>query len=126
MAYLSNQNNVIKTDFNINTCGNDEVFLNDLQANQLLVSYNPLYLQNNNGKIAGVDDSFSTLYIIENDVILKTFNMTWHSDCKPILLNVQPKKGFMAPTFIIPIKDYLVPSFIILITLIIYRLIRRR
>jgi hypothetical protein len=126
MAYLTNQHNIIKTDYYIKTCGNDEVFLHNLQANQLLVSYKPLYLQNNNGKVAGIDESFNTLFIVENDVILKTFNMTWHFDCKPVLLNAQTRKEFIAPTFIIPVKEFLFPSFIILITFVIFRIIKRK
>lgn len=126
MAYLSDQNNIIKTDYNINSCGFDEVYLNNLKEGELLVSYQPFYIQNSDGKLAGIDGHFNTLYIVKDSQVLKTFNMTWHSDCRPVLLNNQFKKEFIVPTFIIPVQNYLIPSFIILISILFFKIIKKK
>lgn len=126
MAYLSDQNNLIKTDFNINGCGFDEIYLHNLSDGELLVSYQPFYIQNSDGKLAGIDSHFDTLYIVKDNQIMKTFNMTWHSDCKPVLLNNQFKKELVVPTFIIPVQNFFIPSFIILISILLLKIIKKK
>jgi len=71
-------------------CENDELVLKGLKEGELLISYNPSYIQNSNGTLVGIDSRFTKFYILNNKKkVINTLELTWKNDCDAITLNEQ-------------------------------------
>jgi hypothetical protein len=63
-------------------CLNEDIYIFGLKKGEILVSYNPSFMQNTNGLIIGIDSRFTRFYIInQTESIVKSLNLNWITDC---------------------------------------------
>lgn len=63
------------------SCGSDRIYLNGLESNSILVSHSPVYIQNTNGILVGIDERFTRFEVIREGEVLTTLTLNWKSDC---------------------------------------------
>lgn len=118
MANIYNQLNDITNIAYEYPCENDELVLKGLKEGELLISYNPSYIQNTNGTLVGIDSRFTKFYVLNrNKEVINTLEISWKNDCETIIINEQ-----------IEIKqDYnLLILIISIITIMIIKILRRK
>lgn len=98
-------------------CVYEDIYILGLEEGEILISYNPSFMQNTNGILIGVDSRFSHFYIVNrNESIVKSLRLNWVTDCtEEIKLPIRNINN-------IPI----IISGIGIICLIIYLLLKRR
>jgi len=99
-------------------CEDHELILKGLKEGELLISYNPSYIQNSNGILVGIDSRFTKFYILNNSKeVINTLELTWENNCEVITTNEQIKIS----------HDYnLLILIITIITLVIIKILRRK
>ena len=79
--YFSRVDHVPTTQFFSGSCGSDRVYLNGLDNDTLLVSQDPVYIQNTNGMLVGIDERFTRFDVIRDGEVLTTLTLNWKTDC---------------------------------------------
>jgi len=63
-------------------CIYEDIYILGLKEGEILISYNPSFMQNANGILIGVDSRFSHFYIVNrNESIVKSLRLNWVTDC---------------------------------------------
>ena len=63
-------------------CNTDELSISGLKEGELLVSYNPSYIQNSNGLLVGIDSRFTDFYVLnEEKLIIQNRKLNWITNC---------------------------------------------
>lgn len=74
-------NEIIETAYEYPCIFND-IYIFNLKKGELLISYDPSFMQNTNGLLVGIDSRFKEFYVINKDkVIVKTLNLNWVNNC---------------------------------------------
>lgn len=71
-------------------CTINEPFISGLKEGQVLVHLDPAYMQKDNGLLVGIDDRFSSFYVINQDhVVVKRLNIDWRDCISPSSASIQ-------------------------------------
>lgn len=63
-------------------CIYNDIYIFNLKEGELLISYDPSFMQNSNGLLVGIDSRFKEFYVINRDrIIVKTLNLEWINNC---------------------------------------------
>lgn len=74
-------NEIIETAYEY-PCIFSDIYIFNLKKGELLISYDPSFMQNTNGLLVGIDSRFKEFYVINKDkVIVKTLNLNWVNNC---------------------------------------------
>jgi len=66
-------------------CIYNDIYIFNLKEGELLISYDPSFMQNSNGLLVGIDSRFKEFYVIDrNQVIIKELNLQWIDNCNLI------------------------------------------
>lgn len=115
--FYNSENTIINTGFEY-PCLSEDIYILGLKEGEVLVSYNPQFMQNTNGLIIGIDSRFTHFYIVKNNKsMVKSLRLNWINDCSTIL-NIPIKTPNYYPIIGISIIGTLV--------LIIYFQLKRR
>jgi len=118
MVNIYNQLNEITNIAYEYPCENDELILKGLKEGELLISYNPRYIQNSNGTLVGIDSRFTKFYILNSKKeVINTLELTWKNDCETITINDQIEISHNYNLFILIIS---------IITIMIVKILRRK
>jgi len=118
MVNIYNQLNEITNIAYEYPCENDELILKGLKEGELLISYNPRYIQNSNGTLVGIDSRFTKFYILNSKKeVINTLELTWKNDCETITINDQIEISHNYNLFILIIS---------IITIMIIKILRRK
>jgi len=64
-------------------CIYNDIYILNLKEEELLVSYDPSFMQNSNGLLVGIDSRFKDFYVINRDqIIIKRLSLQWINDCE--------------------------------------------
>lgn len=118
MVNIYNQLNEITNIAYEYPCENDELILKGLKEGELLISYNPRYIQNSNGTLVGIDSRFTKFYILNSKKeVINTLELTWKNDCETITINDQIEISHNYNLFILIIS---------IISIMIIKILRRK
>lgn len=93
MANFYNSNNILTSIAYEFPCEYDELSLKGLKEGEILVSYNPSFIQNSNGIVVGIDSRFTKFYVLNsNRSILKVLELNWINDCSKVLSEIVESK----------------------------------
>lgn len=63
-------------------CIYNDIYILNLKEGELLVSYDPSFMQNSNGLLVGIDSRFKEFYVINRDqIIIERLSLQWINDC---------------------------------------------
>jgi uncharacterized Fe-S cluster-containing radical SAM superfamily protein len=63
-------------------CIYNDIYILNLKEGELLISYDPSFMQNSNGLLVGIDSRFKEFYVINrNQVIVKRLSLQWINNC---------------------------------------------
>lgn len=63
-------------------CIYEDIYIIGLEEGEVLVSYNPGFMQNSNGLVIGIDSRFTHFYIVQsNESIIKSLHLNWIKNC---------------------------------------------
>ena len=84
MANFYNSQNIVTNIVYEFPCKEDKLILKGLKKGELLISYNPSYIQNSNGEVS-IDSRFTKFYILnEEKSIINTLELKWINNCEMI------------------------------------------
>jgi|GEM_PF-3028531 len=120
MANFYNSNNETTNIAYEFPCLSEDITLNGLKEGELLVSYNPDYIQNSNGLLIGIDSRFIKFYHLNSEKkVVKTLELNWINNCESDLLELHVIQEIR--------NDYSMLLFFLLIfLLLIIKIIRRK
>lgn len=99
MANFYNADNIIIDTVFEYPCLYEDIYILGLNEGEVLISYNPQFMQNTNGMVIGIDSRFTQFYIVKSDnSILKSLKLNWRSDCSNIS-NSSVKTNNYVPLF---------------------------
>lgn len=82
MANFTNSQDLIIDSAYEYPCIYEDIYISGLNENNLLISYDPSFMQNANGMVIGIDSRFTNFYIIDkNQNILKSLELKWLNNC---------------------------------------------
>jgi len=85
MANFYNADNIIIDTVFEYPCLYKDIYILGLNEGEVLISYNPQFMQNTNGMVIGIDSRFKQFYIVNSDnSILKSLKLIWNSNCSDI------------------------------------------
>lgn len=97
MANFYNADNIIIDTVFEYPCLYEDIYILGLNEGEVLISYNPQFMQNTNGMVIGVDSRFTQFYIVKSDnSISKSLKLNWNNDCSNIS-NSSVKSNNYAP-----------------------------
>ena len=71
-------------------CIYEDIYIFNMDENQLLISYEPSFMQNTNGIVIGIDSRFTNFYIIDKDnIIIKSLKINWINDCSESVVELE-------------------------------------
>lgn len=86
MANFYNSQNIVTNIVYEFPCKDDKLILKGLKEGELLISYNPSYIQNSNGEVS-IDSRFTKFYILDKEKsIINTLELKWIKDCEKIAI----------------------------------------
>jgi len=82
--FYNSENTIVDTGFEY-PCKSEDIYILGLKEGEVLISYNPQFMQNTNGQIIGIDSRFTHFYIMKsNKSIVKSLELNWINDCSSI------------------------------------------
>lgn len=82
MTNFTNSKNFIIDSAYEYPCIYEDIYISGLNDNNLLISYNPSFMQNTNGLIIGIDSRFTDFYVIDqNQKVIEKLELKWINNC---------------------------------------------
>jgi len=63
-------------------CVYEDIYILGLKEGEVLISYNPSFMQNTNGMLIGIDSRFTHFYVVNSiGNIIKNLQLNWETEC---------------------------------------------
>lgn len=120
MANFYNSENILTDIAYEFPCEYEEITLKGLKEGELLISYNPSFIQNTDGNLVGIDSRFDKFYVIDSSKkVLKILELRWTNNCQNNLVETTESRDIRNDYSI-----FILVSIIFILTII--KTIRRR
>lgn len=82
MTYLHSGDEKATETFEFYPCRLDKIYISGLRNGDFLLSENPYYFQNQNGRVVGIDTRFTEFSVFDtNQTLINTLSINWKINC---------------------------------------------